>query len=755
MKRLSIFFAALLTSVGCMIAAESVAYQVVAEKGTNFNYTGSGNIDVDGITWTVQANANVSTEQGGIGGWGIGGKKITAVNRAIFSKNSIAATITKVVVTHKVNNGLTINSFALIASEESNAAGDTIWATADDLTKMKNANAVVEFVVPEEKTWTNKYYKFLYNVTNATKNNKRIEFYSAIFIGEEKNIPATAIALDKETITLDKGATEQLTATLTPAEATTEVVWATENAEVATVEKGLVTATGVGTTNIVATVTPAEGTTYTAKCAVTVVAAPDAPVFTVADPVFEGLMNVAITAAEGMAIYYTTDGAEPTIESTKYEAPFAITTTTTVKAIAYDANIKKASVVAEITYTKAMTCAEVNAAADKADIVLNTVTVAYVNGANTFVKDETGYTLVYKYDLGLEPGQVVKGIKGSMSIYNALPEIVPSVTKDDLTITEGTIPTPEVITEVPTMADVNKYVRLEGVAMNKASFTTDGKQSVKGNFAETEITFYNTFKIDQTFEAANYNIIGFVSAYKTMQIAVVSAEGIINWELNGGKVAAAVPTNAELWEAFKPYYNEFYSLKRADQPIDKVSTFAPALMQKIMTDETSEYKWLGDYIYAEATAQEYALSTDMANATEGPWRWSVHAFFNCAPANSLAVKVAGFETAGKPEAWGAAYQAVHETVLPTSVSDEYTLPTPTKMGATFLGWFDNEECDGKALTTIPANYAGTLYASWKEVGTSVEDINTIGVEVKKIVRDGQVLIVRDGKTYDMMGQMVE
>lgn len=481
------------------------------------------------------------------------------------------------------------------------------------------------------------------------------------------------------------------------------------------------------------------------------------PTFTPDDGDFVGSVEVSLAAEEGLDIYYTLDNTDPTTTSTKYAAPFTLTETTTIKAIAYDATASKASAVAEKTYTaqKLMTCAEANVAANGTTIILGEVTVAYVNGANTFVKDETGYTLVYKYDFGLEPGQVVKGIKGSMSIYNALPEIVPSVTKDDLTITEGTIPTPEVISEAPTLADVNKYVRLEGVAMNKASFTTAGKQSVKGTFAETELTFYNTFKIAQSFEAANYNIIGFVSAYKTMQIAVVSAEGIINWELNGGKVAAAVPTNAELWEAFKPYYNEFYSLKRADQPIDKVSTFAPALMQKIMTDETSEYKWLGDYIYAESTAQEYTLSTDMANATESPWRWSVHAFFNCAPANSLAVKVAGFETAGKPEAWGAAYQAVHETVLPTSVSDEYTLPTPTKMGATFLGWFDNEECDGKALTTIPANYAGTLYASWKEVGTSVEDINTIGVEVKKIVRDGQVLIVRDGKTYDMMGQMVE
>lgn len=266
MKRLSIFFAALFTSVGCMIAAESVAYQVVAEKGTNFSYTGSGDIVVNGITWTAQANANVSTETGGIGGWGIGGKNITATDRAIFSKNSIAATITKVVVTHKANNGLTVNSFALIASEESNVAGDTIWATADDLTNMKNTNAVVEFVVPEGKNWTNKYYKFLYNVTNATKNNKRIEFYSADFIGDVKDVPATAIALDKETLTIEQYKSAQLTATLTPAEATTSIVWSSSEMSVAIVgTDGTISALATGTTNITATAGE-----LTATCAVTV-----------------------------------------------------------------------------------------------------------------------------------------------------------------------------------------------------------------------------------------------------------------------------------------------------------------------------------------------------------------------------------------------------------------------------------------------------------------------------------------------------
>jgi hypothetical protein len=44
--------------------------------------------------------------------------------------------------------------------------------------------------------------------------------------------------------------------------------------------------------------------------------------------------NVTITAESGAKIYYTTDGTEPTTESTLYSAPFALTSTCYVRAIA-------------------------------------------------------------------------------------------------------------------------------------------------------------------------------------------------------------------------------------------------------------------------------------------------------------------------------------------------------------------------------------------------------------------------------------
>ena len=202
----------------------------------------------------------------------------------------------------------------------------------------------------------------------------------------------------------------------------------------------------------------------------------------------------------------------------------------------------------------------------------------------------------------------------------------------------------------------------------------------------------------------------------------------IKWVLNGGIIPGGdVPSNADLWETFKPYYNSYYGLNRADQPITLVSTFAAAYMQKIMTDEASEYKWLGDYVLSVATAAGVALSTDMTNATEGGWRWAVHAFFNANAGQHGATGI-DFTDAGKPAAWGEAYQIAMGTsaTLPSSVKETYVIPTPKKDGDVFVGWYNNPRGQGPPITSIPAGYKGTIYAIWQnENPDSDKEINII------------------------------
>ena len=64
----------------------------------------------------------------------------------------------------------------------------------------------------------------------------------------------------------------------------------------------------------------------------------DAPVITPNGGKFSKSVEVSITAQDGAKIYYTTDGSEPTANSTEYSAPFTVTGDTTVKAIAVREN---------------------------------------------------------------------------------------------------------------------------------------------------------------------------------------------------------------------------------------------------------------------------------------------------------------------------------------------------------------------------------------------------------------------------------
>ena len=196
-------------------------------------------------------------------------------------------------------------------------------------------------------------------------------------------------------------------------------------------------------------------------------------------------------------------------------------------------------------------------------------------------------------------------------------------------------------------------------------------------------------------------------------------ESKVTWELNGGELpkAAEVPTNDSLWTAFKPYYNTYYGLSRADQPITAVSTFAAAKMCEIMTKSDSEYKWLGDYVSKVASEQGVTLSTDPAGeGVEGAWRWAVHAFFNATTGQHGAAGT-DFTTAGKPEKWGPAYQAKYGkgTTLPTKITSAYTIPTPTKNGTSFVGWYDTNNTTGNKLTVLPVGYDGTVYAIWNDM----------------------------------------
>lgn len=60
-------------------------------------------------------------------------------------------------------------------------------------------------------------------------------------------------------------------------------------------------------------------------------------------------------------------------------------------------------------------------------------------------------------------------------------------------------------------------------------------------------------------------------------------------------------------------------------------------------------------------------------------------------------------------------------ILPSKIEGgAYTLPTPTKAGYAFQGWYNNAEGTGIALTTLPVGYKGTVYAIWRTTSVKWE-----------------------------------
>ena len=290
----------------------------------------------------------------------------------------------------------------------------------------------------------------------------------------------------------------------------------------------------------------------------------------------------------------------------------------------------------------------------------------------------------------------------------------------------------------------NCYHHVARMLKNQDYYTTDHQYNgvfVYENLAPGEYTMYFhasgykdvvqkiTVKADET----SYCEI-FMTAGQGTEPNIAPADPDITWQLNGGTVpGGTVPTNAELWEELKTYYQTYYNENRADQEITAVTTFMTKACD-IMTNDKSSFKWMGDYIMKVSAEQGITLTNNPSDeAMEPLWRFAVQGFLNCSTARTNYPKHADFSTAGKPSAWGDAYLIGTGSTaqLPYSVDKEYTLPTPVKEGYVFLGWNTKADGTGETLTKIPAGWKGTLYAMWEEEAPA---------DVKWVLNGGKVTV---------------
>lgn len=239
---------------------------------------------------------------------------------------------------------------------------------------------------------------------------------------------------------------------------------------------------------------------------------------------------VTLEAEEGRKIFYTLDGTDPDTASTAYTAPFVLRDSAMVKAVAYNDTTKKFSEVSDKLFCKhtLVSCVEAAALADGEWAFMKPFDVVYVVDGKgyIYIQDETGVMLIYSYDLtsSLKAGDHVEGMVGTSSPYNGLPEIKPTVTAEDLTITEGEVIAPKEYTAMPMLENVNEYVVLKGVTIADTIGMTTSAVSYPIAWANDTIVLRNQFKYVDTLALNTYDIYGFVGVYNSeLQIYYLNA----------------------------------------------------------------------------------------------------------------------------------------------------------------------------------------------------------------------------------------
>ena len=225
--------------------------------------------------------------------------------------------------------------------------------------------------------------------------------------------------------------------------------------------------------------------------------------------------EVTITCAtDGASIYYTTDGSEPTSQSTAYTAAFSITETTTVKAIAYDAT-GAASSVATKTFEKeegpasCATVAEINALADNTEFTFTGRLVvsghAHATSNNwLYAQDETGGTLMFKATQDYQKDDVIPaGFTGTKATYGGVPQVKNLANMQPATETEELV-AEELTPSQISSENVYRYAVIKGATVNDNNIVV-GEESV--------VIYNNRFNTEIPADEKTYDVYGITSSF--------------------------------------------------------------------------------------------------------------------------------------------------------------------------------------------------------------------------------------------------
>lgn len=248
-----------------------------------------------------------------------------------------------------------------------------------------------------------------------------------------------------------------------------------------------------------------------------------APVFSPAAGTYLTAQTVTITAADGAAIYYTTNGEEPTTASTPYTEPIEVAQSMTIKAIAVIDGTASTVATAEYVIESLKTVADVAAflALEDGEVAMisSDLTMVYQNGSYNYVTDGTDMLLIFgRTGIEYVQGDVISGgVYGRRDTYRGAPQMNLQIDANDdsswasdqfkaATENTGSIAPTEVSDLATVTADgVNQYVILTGVTWNSEDLTLSNETG--------SVAVYKRFSGVEYPADGVYNVAGFVAVF--------------------------------------------------------------------------------------------------------------------------------------------------------------------------------------------------------------------------------------------------
>ena len=239
---------------------------------------------------------------------------------------------------------------------------------------------------------------------------------------------------------------------------------------------------------------------------------------------------------EGATIYYTTDGTEPTAESSVYSSPISVSTTTTIKAMAVKEGLDNSAVaVATYTFPTLITIAEARALNENETAIVEGV-VTFIDGRNIYIQDETAaIDLFLNYNTVPETlalGDKVRAL-GTKTVYNGLVELTGidgTVESEFCIVSSGNILPLVVKTIAELLADFEADNMLQSTRVqivDAVMGTIDNNGNTIITQDNNEMVIYRLPVVEGLMEGDLVTLTAVVGCYNNIQLRVNSAEDVI------------------------------------------------------------------------------------------------------------------------------------------------------------------------------------------------------------------------------------